>query len=68
MAGIIKVVLHPWLQLTTAVFASSRLNHHRLNCRAVFGTSGTWKLKLTWLVLGEDPAARSHRVELFAAL
>ena len=25
-------------------------------------------LKLTWLVLGEDPAARSHRVEQFTAL
>ena len=24
--------------------------------------------KLTWLVLGEDPAARSHRVEQFTAL
>ena len=26
------------------------------------------KFKLTWLVLGEDPAARSHRVEQFTAL
>ena len=26
------------------------------------------QLKLTWLVLGEDPAARSHRVEQFTAL
>ena len=25
-------------------------------------------VKLTWLVLGEDPAARSHRVEQFTAL
>jgi hypothetical protein len=25
-------------------------------------------IKLTWLVLGEDPAARSHRVEQFTAL
>jgi hypothetical protein len=24
--------------------------------------------KLTWLVLGGDPAARSHRVEQFTAL
>jgi len=28
----------------------------------------TWVFKLTWLVLGEDPAARSHRVEQFTAL
>ena len=26
------------------------------------------KHKLTWLVLGGDPAARSHRVEQFTAL
>ena len=26
------------------------------------------RFKLTWLVLGEDPAARSHRVEQFTAL
>ena len=25
-------------------------------------------IKLTWLVLGGDPAARSHRVEQFTAL
>ena len=25
-------------------------------------------IKLTWLVLGGDPAARSHRVEHFSAL
>ena len=25
-------------------------------------------VKLTWLVLGEDPAVRSHRVEQFTAL
>ena len=33
------------------------------------GTSGdaTWN-KLTWLVLGGDPAARSHRVEQLTAL
>ena len=29
-------------------------------------TSGSGKL--TWLVLGGDPAARSHRVEQFTAL
>ena len=29
---------------------------------------GIAKFKLTWLVLGEDPAARSHRVEQFTAL
>lgn len=26
------------------------------------------KIKLTWLVLGGDPVARSHRVEQFTAL
>ena len=30
--------------------------------------SRTELCKLTWLVLGEDPAARSHRVEQFTAL
>ena len=29
---------------------------------------GLANFKLTWLVLGEDPAARSHRVEQFTAL
>ena len=29
---------------------------------------GSLVVKLTWLVLGEDPAARSHRVEQFTAL
>ena len=28
----------------------------------------TFRIKLTWLVLGGDPAARSHRVEQFTAL
>jgi hypothetical protein len=28
----------------------------------------TLLIKLTWLVLGGDPAARSHRVEQFTAL
>jgi hypothetical protein len=28
----------------------------------------TFFRKLTWLVLGGDPAARSHRVEQFTAL
>ena len=27
-----------------------------------------YPFKLTWLVLGGDPAARSHRVEQFTAL
>ena len=30
--------------------------------------SGSGEAKLTWLVLGEDPAARSRRVEQFTAL
>ena len=36
----------------------------RLGMRPFLGCS----CKLTWLVLGEDPAARSHRVEQFTAL
>ena len=31
-------------------------------------SSRTTLCKLTWLVLGGDPAARSHRVEQFTAL
>ena len=33
----------------------------------VQGSQRTW-FKLTWLVLGGDPAARSHRVEQLTAL
>ena len=36
-----------------------------LFCRRV---SQVEECKLTWLVLGGDPAARSHRVEQFTAL
>ena len=32
------------------------------------GQARTPSIKLTWLVLGEDPAARSRRVEQFTAL
>ena len=31
-------------------------------------TDASTRFKLTWLVLGGDPAARSHRVEQFTAL
>ena len=31
-------------------------------------STSNMKCKLTWLVLGGDPAARSHRVEQFTAL
>ena len=35
----------------------------------VLERAGLWEcFKLTWLVLGGDPAARSHRVEQFTAL
>ena len=39
-------------------------------CKLFYVHSGrfTQSFKLTWLVLGEDPAARSHRVEQFTAL
>ena len=51
-------------------------------CRRKGGAKSHWQIydfrvtwppvlavcKLTWLVLGEDPAARSHRVEQFTAL
>ena len=37
--------------------------------RILAGGMKFWQMaKLTWLVLGEDPAARSHRVEQFTAL
>ena len=35
---------------------------------SIDGVFCRWLCKLTWLVLGEDPAARSHRVEQFTAL
>ena len=35
--------------------------------KAICGTNCNM-LKLTWLVLGGDPVARSHRVEQFTAL
>ena len=39
--------------------------HFYRNCDALLGTSS---VKLTWLVLGEDPATCFHRVELFTTL
>ena len=39
---------------------------YKLNIIKDIGTSNM-KCKLTWLVLGGDPAARSHRVEQFTA-
>ena len=36
--------------------------HSYRNCDPLLGTSS---VKLTWLVLGEDPATRFHRVEQF---
>ena len=39
--------------------------HSYRNCDPLLGTSS---LKLTWLVLGEDPATRFHRVEQFTTL
>ena len=37
-------------------------------CIIAYHGAGAHLRKLTWLVLGEDPAARSHRVEQFTAL
>ncbi len=42
--------------------------HQESNLLKVGTTSDGSESKLTWLVLGEDPAARSHRVEQFTAL
>jgi hypothetical protein len=42
--------------------------HHAHNAPARRCPSASTSFKLTWLVLGEDPAARSHRVEQFTAL
>ena len=42
---------------------------HRLICFVLLQLGRALQSgKLTWLVLGEDPAARSHRVEQFTAL
>ena len=48
-----------------AVLASS---HQVCQKCSVQGRRFARSCKLTWLVLGEDPAARSHRVEQFTAL
>ena len=40
-----------------------RSDHSTIECPEI-----DRNVKLTWLVLGEDPAARSHRVEQFTAL
>jgi hypothetical protein len=41
---------------------------HDIHMLTLIEAVGTEMFKLTWLVLGEDPAARSHRVEQFTAL
>ena len=46
-------------------------SHKKRRCQFAFlavRSAGAYLLRLTWLVLGEDPAARSHRVEQFTAL
>jgi hypothetical protein len=50
------------------IFGESPYTHQvdNLGLLNIVGFPGA--LKLTWLVLGEDPAARSHRVEQFTAL
>ena len=53
----------------SAFFAARCSATHRLcNVPAVRASTVAAICKLTWLVLGEDPAARSHRVEQFTAL
>ena len=47
---------------------TNRDTHFNIHFRIVGARPWSWLLKLTWLVLGEDPAARSHRVEQFTAL
>ena len=57
----------PWR--LTDVTCRLRLPKHRRTHDPVAGNAvGNRICKLTWLVLGEDPAARSHRVEQFTAL
>ena len=57
----------PWR--LTDVTCRLRLPKHRRTHDPVAGNAvGNRICKLTWLVLGEDPAARSHRVEQFIAL
>ena len=51
----ILVQLHAWFAKTTSGCKMCKSKMELLN-------------KLTWLVLGGDPAARSHRVEQFTAL
>ena len=49
-------------------FARNGITHPGSHCRKSVRTEIDIYVKLTWLVLGEDPAARSHRVEQFTAL
>ena len=50
-------------------FGRTAINKRRLCSEPSAGYPiGLTPNKLTWLVLGEDPAARSHRVEQLTAL
>ena len=69
MCGSFQITLNQILRsvcVCTAVRAGATLTGDMRAQRVI------WQLfplmhKLTWLVLGEDPAARSHRVEQFTA-
>ena len=54
------------INLRDVVRSVRALQAHKTPGRSCFCAKSV--TKLTWLVLGEDPAARSHRVEQFTAL
>ena len=67
--------LQVWWNERCEVSAAELLDFYSIISKVPFQMQQFWdrpttaqSFKLTWLVLGGDPAARSHRVEQFTAL
>ena len=66
--GLAADLMNCWGSPLTEWFAATICTHITCFLLCLYSFSCQWLCKLTWLVLGEDPAARSHRVEQFTAL